>query len=233
MNRRIAATVGVLAVVGAVAFGTQHELPWDRSRHSGVPNRPDDPPWVPVVGQPDADPPPPALPSRPDPTRIGAIARLAHTRAGGERFALLVAQLYSDTRRSDPGPDALRPFLSPRMSEPIRRFVLDDVRAQRQLGTERHIDTTLEIWIRSQAVGERSSPARVNVELATSSVSRPLQVQSWYRDRYDVVWESGRWLLIDYSAGLFGPSTTRNLTPAEQKEFLDGPGWRRIPAGSG
>ncbi len=232
MNRRIAATVGVLAVVGAVAIGFQHELPWGHSRHPDFPTRPDDPPWVPVVGQADADLPPPLLPT-PGPNRISEAARFAHTRAAGERFALLVAQLYSDARRSDPSPAALDAFLSPRMPEGIRRFLLSDVRAQRQLGTERHIDTTLEIWIRSQAVGTTAAPDRVNVEFASSSVSRPLGIQGWYRDRYDVVWESGRWQLISYSAGLFGPDTIHNLSTGEQKAFLTGPGWRRIPAGSG
>ena len=68
---------------------------------------------------------------------------------------------------------------------------------------------------------------------AANSVSRPLGVRTWYRDRYDVVWESGRWRLLSYCGGVFGPDSDTNLTPAEQKTFLTGAGWRRIPAGSG
>jgi hypothetical protein len=223
----------VLVLAGAAAAA--HVAPWraDVSARSHRPSTPDEPRWVPVRGQPSADPPPVALRGAPDPIRIDVAARFAHTRAGAETFALLVAQLYSDARHTDPGPGALEAVMSPGMARSVRDFLVHDVAAQRQLGTERHYDTELDMWIRSEAIGPAAAPARVNVEVAANSVSRPLGVQTWYRDRYDVVWESGRWQLVNYCGGELGPDSGANLTPTEQKTFLTGAGWRRIPAGSG
>ncbi|MCW2785802.1 MAG: hypothetical protein JWP74_2319 [Marmoricola sp.] len=190
----------------------------------------DDPPWVPVNGTVGTGPVPSALPARPDLIQIDAVAHHAHTRTGGEQFALLVAQLITDTRAADPGPGALSRVESARMPRSVRDYLLHDAKDQRQIRSERHYDTGLDIWIRSEAVGPSPDPRRVDVEVAANLVSRPLQVQDWYRDRFDVAWESGGWRLINYSAGLFGPSSTQNLTPAEQRSFLTGVGWRRIPA---
>ncbi|MCW2854550.1 MAG: hypothetical protein JWR52_165 [Marmoricola sp.] len=230
----IGASLGLVLTVAGFAVvehsGVRHRF---GSARSAEPGTPDNPPWVPVHGQHSVDPPPTALIDRPDPIQVNAVARFAHTRAGGEKFALLVAQLYSDARHTDPGPGALAAVLSPQMSRSVRDFLIFDARTQRKIGTERHYDTALDMWIRSEAIGSVAAPGRVNVEVAANSISRPLGAQSWYRDRYDVVWESGRWRLVSYGGGVLGPDSDRNLTPAEQKTFLTGVGWRRIPAGSG
>ncbi|MCW2754673.1 MAG: hypothetical protein JWQ32_2084 [Marmoricola sp.] len=230
----VGASIGLLLVVAVVAVveqvGPRREAAPGFSAPSSVP---DDPPWVPVHGQPSSDPAPAALVDKPDPFQVDVVARSAHTRAAGEAFALRIAQLYSDARRADPGSAALAAVFSRHISASVRDFLISDARRQRQLRTERHVDTGLEMWIRSEVIGESSAPDRVNVEVAANSVSRPLRARSWYRDRYDVVWESGRWRLFSYCGGVLGPDSDRNLTPAEQKTFLTGVGWRRIPAGSG
>lgn len=229
----VGASLGLAVLVAAFA-AHEHGIRW---RHgdppSALPGIPDDPPWVPVNGQPDRDPPPRALRADPDPGRINTVAHQAHTRAGAEQFALLAAQLFTDARRSDPDPRALIALESSRMARPMRDFLAVDATDQRKSGLERHYDTKLDMWIRSEPVGPVSAPSRVNVEVAGNNVSVPLDFHAWYRDRYDVVWESGRWALIGYGGGVFGPDSSTNLTREQQKAFLTGPGWRRIPAGSG
>lgn len=201
--------------------------------YSARPGIPEDPAWAPVPAQPNTEAPPSPLLPAPDPIQIDAVARYAHTRAGGEKFALLVAQLITDTRSTDPDAHVLAEFESGRMSAPTREFLTFEARTQRQGRSERHYDTTVDMWIRSEPIGQPDAPRRVNVEVAGNVVSGPHEVRSWYRDRLDVVWESGRWQLVSYSGGILGPDSATNLTSVEQKSFLDGPGWRRIPAGSG
>ncbi len=153
----------------------------------------------------------------------------AQDRRTGEQFALETAQLLTDARDRRSGEVALSLVAGRSLPPDLRASLLNEIDNQIAAGTQRHLDTAYSVWFRSEAVGDPEAPTRLNVEIAAVLVSDPLTIRSWHRDRYDVAREGGRWSLVSYGGGRFGPDGTAELTPAEQHDFLPGKGWRRIP----
>lgn len=187
------------------------------------------PTYVPMTDASDPGEVPPGLPAKPDQTQVADAARAGQSRADGERYALLVAQVLTDVRDDRPGHDVIQAVASPSMDAGLRAFLIQDASAQRGLHSGRHFDTSLEMWIRSAVTGPASTPGRVDLEVAGNITTAAFDYHAWLLQRVDVVWEGDHWALIGYSSGGFGPHTRQNLTAAERKAFLTGSGWRRVP----
>lgn len=157
-------------------------------------------------------------------------SRAGGSRLDAEQFAVAVAHLLCDVRGPVDGEQAISAIASASLDPTIRTWLVTDRNDQRAAGTLRHYDTSLDLWIRSATVGPASSPERVNVEVVGNVASDPLHHRLWYSTRYDVVREGGAWRLLSYHNGRTGPHTSANLTAREQRQFLNGPGWRRLPA---
>lgn len=143
---------------------------------------------------------------------------------------MAVAHLLSDVRYAINGEHAVSSVASRSLEPKVSTWLATERDDLQAAGVLRRYDTTLDMWIRSETVGPVSSPTRVNVEVVGNLASDPMQFQFWYSTRYDVVREGGAWRLLDYHNGKSGPDTSSNLTPAQQRKYLVGPGWRRIPA---
>lgn len=151
------------------------------------------------------------------------------SRAGAERFAVLVATTYIDARKNGPDPEEfMRNVTTKDFPAPVRDHLIDDMNLQRR-GTLRHFDDRSQGWLRSTVIGDQAAPKRVNIEVAGYVISEPFDVHSWYRTRYDIVWQSGGWAMADFSDGKFGPDDTK-VSSASEANKLWGPGWRLIPA---
>lgn len=163
--------------------------------------------------------------------RAEDAAKAGHSRLDAEQFALETAHLIMDVRGDSNAQGTIESLSSDDLDPQVKQFLIQDIKDQRQIGTQRHYDIGIDMWIRSQVVGPASAPDRVNAEVAGILVAKPAQVSAWYRTRLDVAWQDDRWQLIGYSSGNYGPDTSANLTEAERADYLEGPGWRRLKAG--
>lgn len=187
--------------------------------------------WHPVEGaDPVVDETPEPLALRADLDAAVAARSGTRVRVSAESFAVQVAQVLIDVRHGVSGNEVLARIASDDLPDEVRRYLAQDVDSIQQSRLERHLDPAAGAWIRSRLVGPADAPIRVETELAAVMVSEPIGFRKWYRTRYDVVWEDGRWSLIGFSDGSFGPKTAP-LTPAERRDFLPGPGWRFVPPG--
>lgn len=160
--------------------------------------------------------------------RIRAAAKADRSRKGAETFAVLVAMTYIESREKSPKPEVfIDAVTAPEFPAPKRDHLIDDMKLQRQ-GTMRHFSSDSGGWLRSIVSGSQDAPHRVNVEVAGFLTSVPLDVESWYRTRYDVVWGKDGWRLIDFADGKFGPDDHPKMTKGETEDEW-GPGWREIP----
>ena len=160
---------------------------------------------------------------------VRAAAAGGPSRADGEQYAILVAQLLTDVRPKFRGEDVMRLVEAPEMNHTDRAYVVDDLDLQAELGWQRQIDTTADLWIRSRPSGPVGAPRSLDVEVLAFSVAPPADARSWISLRLDVVRHGGRWQLAAFVQG--GASTTedRHLTPEKNPIALPGTGWRRIP----
>lgn len=189
-----------------------------------------DPEYQPLEGATVTTTVPTALGPRPVAAAVAAAATNGRTRADGEEYALQVAQVLTDSRSVQRGREVIDAVASPEMAPALRRFLIQDAASQRALGSDRSYDTSLEMWLRSRvASGTSEAPTRIDVEVVGNLVSPPLAFHAWQLLRVDVLWEDDHWALVGYSGGRFGPHTATRMTPAQRRELLVGPGWRRIP----
>jgi len=187
------------------------------------------PTWQPVE---EADPvvgvTPSPLRERADLDAAVAARSGGRDRLSAETFAVQAAQVLTDARHGVSGNQVLAAIASEDLPGDVRRYLTHDVDTMQESGLERHLDPAAGVWIRSRLVGPEDAPTRVEVEIAGVVVSERWSFRKWYRTRYDVAWEGGRWSLVGFSDGSFGP-TTAPLTPAERRDFLPGSGWRHVP----
>lgn len=226
-KRGLASVLTALVLVATGCSGeSSPEHPRTAPTRSHTPQP--DPPWKPlqeadqVGGVPSAPPTSPSLP-------VAEELAEGRSRLEGERFAVVVALLVTDVRHGLGGAEVMEAVAAASLPDEVHQYLVEDIDGQQAVGTERGVDTRLETWIRSRATGSEKEPDRLDVEIAVNMVSERLDLHSWYRQRFDVAWEDGRWGLVGYADGSSGPDGSANLTAAERREFLPGPGWRRIP----
>jgi hypothetical protein len=214
---------------GLVAAGCGHH-PSPGSRPTPSSNIPlDGPSWHPVPGVPSVETPRP-LEGEPSLRKVDAAAAAGSSRLAGEQYALDVAHLLTDVRPGLLGADAVGEVAASTMKPATHAFLVQDMDNQHKIGLGRHFDTSLDMWIRSRPSGPLEAPDRIAVEIAGDLEGGYGTFHAWYRMRLDVTDVEGAWRLESWSGGRSGPGAPANLTAAEQREFLPGPGWRRIPA---
>jgi hypothetical protein len=229
---KVAASLLVVALaVSGCAHGSASHPPGQRSR---VPL--DNPSTSPLITAPDATTTPRALTGQPSLPVVEEDASSGGSRAAAEQYALDVVHLLTDVRPGIDGGVALGRIASTTMTAATRAFLVQDMDIQHESRLGRHFDTSLDMWIRSHPQGPADAPTRVAVEVAGNLAAAwggsetGGGFHAWVRMRLDVVREHDEWHLDGFSAGPIGVHTSRNLTAAQQRDFLTGPGWRRIPA---
>lgn len=234
MNRR---TLPVcIALVALVAVGCSDSdplvepTPFASATTPAAEPPPESRPWTPLTTAAPADRNPMGLSGRPSLAAGSDAAEGDGDRVAGERFALVAAHLILDVRPELRGQDVMNTLASSSLDPDVRSYLEADIDLQQRAGTQRSIDTGRELWFRSEVVGSEAAPKRLNVQLLCVVNSVPLQFSSWIGLRIDVARGSGRWELVGYSDGAPSPRGDSVLTPMEQRKYLTGPGWRRIPA---
>lgn len=141
-----------------------------------------------------------------------------------EDFVALIASLQMDTRAPLEGEKFLDQIAAPGLPPEVREHIEQDVDIQRNPSSDRHFDADIGGFLRSEIVGSRASPERVNVEVVGFLVIEKSRadIDGWYGARYDVVWTKDGWKLIDHSDGM--------PTLGTEEEYLNDPTWRRIPS---
>ncbi|KQY58585.1 hypothetical protein ASD11_02705 [Aeromicrobium sp. Root495] len=145
-----------------------------------------------------------------------------------ESFALHVVNFYADVRPELADEAILDKIGAASLRDFVRRFIVQDKAQQRQIGTQRHVDTSVPMWLRSVAEGPQSRPRKVSVEVAANGVAPGIPYRTWFKTRVDVVWEQGRWKLADLSSSVVGPDSGKVMSAQERREYLTGEGWREI-----
>ncbi|MCW2857893.1 MAG: hypothetical protein JWR52_3508 [Marmoricola sp.] len=231
-TRAAAMLLGVLLVVPGCASGGGTASPGTRP----LTHPPRDPPsLIPLPSTLQATTTPRPLTGQPSLVVAQNDAKAGRSRAAAEQFALEAAHLLTDVRPGLSGEEAVQSLASSSMPAATHAYLIQDMDDQHKMGLERHFDTGLDMWIRSLPEGPVSAPRRVTVELATNLAATlpggaPGGFHFWYRMRLVVIREDGRWRLDGWSGARSGPTSSAELTAAQQKAFLLGTGWRRIPA---
>ncbi len=226
---KVVGLVLVFALGGCGPSGERAEE--SNSSKPGDASSPSDAPqWRPLERASVSAQTPDGVSAKPSLKRAEAAAKSAKSRRDGEQFALEIAHLRADVRAPLDAQKAIQGLSSDAFARADELSLIQDMDGQRAMGSDRHYDTDLDMWIRSEVVGSESSPARINVEVVGNLVSEAFGVHSWYRNRFDVVWEDGHWQLAGYSGGTFGPDGSTNMTASERADFLPGDAWRRIPS---
>lgn len=145
-----------------------------------------------------------------------------------ESFALHIVSFYADVRPKLADEAILDDVGATSLKESVRRFIVQEKAQQRQIGTQRHLDTSVPMWLRSFALGPQSDPSKVSVEVAANGVAPGLDFRTWFKTRVDVVREHGRWKLADLSSSVVGPDSGKVMSAQERREYLTGGGWREI-----
>lgn len=197
------------------------------SNAPGLP--PELPSWSPMDQASPADFTPDGIDDDVDLESAETAARAGQDRASAEQFALYAIAVLQDARIEADPDEVLGSLLSDRASDDVREFLLNDMETQGVNGAERHLDGSLEQWIRSDVTGDAGAPDGVAVEVAANLTAERYDFHTWYRYRADVRWIDGRWQLVGFNASDLGPYTSANVTPAEQEQYLEGDHWRRVP----
>ena len=145
-----------------------------------------------------------------------------------ESFALRVVSFYADVRPKLADEAILDEIGATSLKDSVRRFIVQEKALQRQIGTRRHLDTSVPMWLRSVADGPRSSPSKVSVEVAANGVAPGIPYRTWFKTRVDVVWEQGRWKLAALSSSVGGPDSVKVMSAQERRAYLTGEGWREL-----
>ena len=164
---------------------------------------------------------------KPSEMRLQSSAQAPPTRTAAEQFTLEVANFYIDVRPRLDDEAALRSISSAKLPEKVRRFIVQDKTIQRETGTGRHVDQGEPLWIRSTYVGAASQPSHVAVEIAVHVLLPGLDHSTWFNIRADTSRAGDSWRLTSFAAALVGPDEA-HLSPAEERSYLTGAGWRRL-----
>ncbi|WP_148046197.1 hypothetical protein [Nocardioides marmoriginsengisoli] len=192
---------------------------------------PDGPPFTPLTTAAPANEVPGALSGQPSLARVAEVAAAGPSRLEAETFALAVAHLFTDSRPGFSAEQMLRLVAARAMPTELRSYLTLELDGLRKLGWGQHYDTSLEMWIRSAPHGDPGRPHRVDVEVFAHDATEATGSGSWSQLRFGVVRQDEEWRLLESSGGPVrgDDGEPADLTPAQRKKFLTGPGWRRIP----
>jgi hypothetical protein len=212
-----------LAVVALLASGCGHD-PDDGQNYDG--KSAESLPWRDIGRATPGTTTPSPLTGLPSLLGLAAAAVAGRSRIDGERFAMTLAQAVLDVREKPRGEDILGVVAGSELPAATAAYVTFDVDMQSVDGG-RQVDLASGMWIRSRVIGQQTESDRINVELILMVTAPRTDTRFWDGNRFDVVWESGRWRLADYRASMPGVELEKGPLPTTSG-VLSEPGWRRI-----
>lgn len=166
-----------------------------------------------------------ALPSSVSREDVLAAAAGGSSPEEAERFAVLAAQYFTDARgRAITNADLLGILQQPESM--VGAYIVRDSVGQVILGSDRHLDGTVEPWIRSKVVSEVKLETQLNAYVLAEFQGESMGL--WGRFRIDVVRDGEQWRV----SGFNNSSGGQDRSPGAEdisRYFYGGEDWRRIP----